>query len=349
MDGIHRRFTLLLLSGAFFGIVGSFLGCADSRPPASPPPNQDYLLCFWNVENLFDDHENDRLQVVDREYDRWFAKDQSALHLKMEHLSKALVEMNEGRGPDIIALAEVESQRAAEMLRDALNARLFDLSLHYSNVLFKDPHGGRNIATAIITRLPVKGNRTQLLGRRLRILEGHIEVNGHDLVILATHWTSRLTDKTGANRDKYADQIYGAFNAMYRTNPQVDFLVCGDFNDPPDAPSVTEHLHAVADHIFDVSAAKPQLLDLFAGKDPDRYGTHFDQGKWYIFDQIVVSPGLLDKQGWSCDPSSVQVVNSLFRPGDKHRRPWRFGNSHTHDHGYSDHFPVTARLQVENK
>jgi endonuclease/exonuclease/phosphatase family metal-dependent hydrolase len=255
--------------------------------------------------------------------------------------------MNRERGPDIIALAEVESQRAAELLRDALNSRLKEQTLHYSSVLFKDPHGGRNIATAIITRLPVKGNRTQLHGHRLRILEGHIEVNGHDLVVLATHWTSRLTDKTGSQRAKYGDQAYGVFNAMYHSNPQVDFLICGDFNDPPDSPSVVEHLHAVGEHEFSGANKEPHLLDLFAGKDPNRYGTHYFQGKWFIFDQIVVSPGLLDTQGWSCDPGSAQTVNTLIRPGDKHRRPWHFGNSHTHDHGYSDHFPVTVRLKVE--
>jgi endonuclease/exonuclease/phosphatase family metal-dependent hydrolase len=349
MDGIRRRFTLVLPFIALLGLLGSYSGCADSRQPPATAVAQDYLFCFWNAENLFDDREDDRLQGADREYDHWFAGDKAALHLKMDHLSKALVEMNGGRGPDIIALAEVESQRAAELLQNAVNARLSDPSLHYSNVLFKDPHGGRNIATAIITRLAVKGNRTQLHGRRLRILEGHIEVNGHDLVVLASHWTSRLTDKTGDHRAKYADQVYGVFNAMYRTNPQVDFLICGDFNDPPDATSVTEHLHAGAVHEFGASDAQPHLLNLFEGKDPDRYGTHYAQGKWYIFDQIVVSPGLLDKQGWSCDPSSAQVVNSLFRPGDKHRRPWHFGNSHTHDHGYSDHFPVTVRLMVENK
>ena len=347
MDAFRRRRTYFILVIGLIGIFGTLAGCADSSPTAASLAPRDYLFCFWNVENLFDDQEDDRLQGADREYDRWFASDPAALHLKMGNLSKALIEMNSGRGPDIIALAEVESQRAAELLRDALNSRLSESSLHYSNVLFKDPHGGRNIATAIITRLPVKGNRTQLHGRRLRILEGHIEVNGHDLVVLATHWTSRVTDKTGSQRAKYGDQVYGAFNAMYHSNPQVDFLICGDFNDPPDAPSVTEHLHAGGDREFRESNGIPRLLDLFAGKDANLFGTHYFQGKWYIFDQIVVSPGLLDNRGWSCNPASAQVVNSLVRPGDKQRRAWHFGNSHTHDHGYSDHFPVTVRLKVE--
>jgi endonuclease/exonuclease/phosphatase family metal-dependent hydrolase len=335
-------------------LIGSLLaaGCNDATPSSGTPVanaggSAGYLFCFWNVENLFDDQENDRLQNADREYDQWFARDHAALELKLSRLSEALIGLNGGRGPDIIALAEVESQRAAELLRDALNSRLADPALHYQHVLFKDPAGGRHIATAIITRLPVKGNRTQLHGKRLRILEGHIEVNGHDLVVLAAHWTSRLTDKTGAQRAKYGDQVYGVFNAMYHSNPRVDLLVGGDFNDPPEAPSVTHHLRATGDRDAVARGQQALLLNLFAGKDPNRFGTHFDNHKWYIFDQIAVSPGLLDSKGWSCDPESVQTVNNLVRPRDKNHKPWRFGNPKEREHGYSDHFPVTVRLKVE--
>ena len=342
-----RRLSFFIFLVSFVGLAALIVGCSESRSPAVSAAPEGYLFCFWNAENFFDDQEDDRLQGPDREYDRWFANDPAMLKLKLTHLSEALIDMNAGRGPDIIALAEVESERAGELLRDALNSRLADPSLHYQHVLFKDAHGGRHISTVIITRLPVLGNRTQIHGRRLRILEGHIEVNGHDLVVLATHWTSRLTDKTGDQRAKYGDQCYGVYYGMYRSNPDVDFLVCGDFNDPPDAPSVTDHLHATGDVETMRSDAKPMLLDLFAGKDLNHFGSHYNQTHWYIFDQIVVSPGLLDAKGWSCDPASAQTVNTLVRPGDKHHKPWRFGNGKDRYHGYSDHFPVTVRLKVE--
>src|SRR5207249_4887978 len=170
---------------------------------------------------------------------------------------------------------------------------------------------------------------------------------GQDLVVIASHWTSRLTDKNDEHRDKYADQIYGLFKAMYRSNPAVDFLVCGDFNDPPDAPSVTQHLRATGDlEAVRHPDGDPWLLDLMAGKDPQRFGTLFYKD-WQIFDHLAVSPGLLDDRGWGCDPDSVRTVNTLTRPGDKRRRPWRFGNEHDKfERGYSDHFPVTVELTV---
>jgi endonuclease/exonuclease/phosphatase family metal-dependent hydrolase len=309
----------------------------------------DYQFCFWNVENLFDDHADTRPNEADKKYDEWFAADAGALKLKLAHLSDALLHMNDGRGPDIIALAEVENERAATLITGALNARIADRSQHYESILFKDPAGGRHIATTIITRLPVRGDKTRLLGRRLRILEGHLSVNGHDLVIVASHWTSRVSDKTGEGREKYADQIYGAYKAMHISNPKVDFLVCGDFNDPPDAPSVRKHLHATGnrDEVLRSTRDAPLLYNVMDDKDPVRFGTHYYHGM-LIFDQIAISPGMMDDQGWTCRTDTVQTINSLVRPGDKAKRPWAFGNQkEKHERGYSDHFPVTVRLKVQ--
>jgi Endonuclease/Exonuclease/phosphatase family len=335
------------LIGLLALMVASGCGGEPENPRSSPPDS--YLFCFWNVENLFDDHEDHRHSKADQAYDTWFAQDPQVLSLKLDHLSDALIQLNGGKGPDILALAEVESPRAAELLQEALNRRISDASLRYSNVLMKDLEAGRHIAPAILTRLAAKRDRTRLHGSRLRILEGHVQASGHDLVILATHWTSRVSDERGEHRNKYGDQIYGIFRGMYRSTPAVDLLVCGDFNDPPDAPSVTHHLHATGDMQAVLHPSDgPLLFDLFADKNPDSgYGTHYYGGRWHIFDQIVVSPGLLDDVGWSCDPASVHTVNTLHRPGDRLHRPWRFGNERDHGPpGYSDHFPVTVRLIV---
>jgi len=314
-------------------------------------PADGYMLCFWNLENFFDDVDDGRRTRGDREYDAWFAQHPEMLQLKLSRLSDALLRLNGGRGPDILAVAEVESLRAAQLLADALNKQLSDPGLHYRNILMKEIGAGRHISPAILTRLPVQRNRTRLRGKRLRILEGHILVDGHELVVIASHWTSRVRGRTEGQRAKYGDQIYGAFKGMFLRNPKVDFLVCGDFNDNPDDPSVTDHLRAVGDRQAVLkSQPEPLLLNLMAGKDTTRgWGTEYNRGRWSIFDQIAVSPGLLDDSGWSCDPDSVQVINALVRPHDRKGRPWRFGTPRDqHERGYSDHFPVTVRLQVHN-
>src|SRR5438309_11613298 len=106
------RFAFLLSLTSLVGSALFLAGCLSSAKPAVDSAPEGYLFCFWNAENLFDDLEDDRLQGPDREYDRWFANDSAALKLKLAHLRDALIDMNGGRGPDIIALAEVENQRA---------------------------------------------------------------------------------------------------------------------------------------------------------------------------------------------------------------------------------------------
>jgi endonuclease/exonuclease/phosphatase family metal-dependent hydrolase len=330
-------------------------GCpAPSGPAPAPAPaeNGNYLLCFWNVENLFDDQDDGRKTRGDKEFDNWFATDREARETKLKHLCDVLVPLNDGRGPDILGIAEVESERAAKMLAEALNRRLERPELAYNTVLYKQPAGGRHIATALLTRLPVVKDRTELWDKRRRILKSVVRVNGHDLVVVVSHWTSRVSDRKGEGRDKYADKIYGEYKAMalsaQRRGRSIDFLVCGDFNDNPDDPSVTEHLHAIGDLTRVRRSREPLLFNLFARARKEGEASHYYGKKAFVFDQICVSPGLLDRRGWWCDVKSAQIVKQI---ADRQGRPNRFGTPHDRRpyraRGASDHFPVTVRLAVE--
>jgi endonuclease/exonuclease/phosphatase family metal-dependent hydrolase len=330
----------------------------STTPPSSPSGDATYLFCFWNVENLFDDVDDHLRGRGDKDYDGWLARDKAMRDLKYANLCKVLLgqALSGGRGPDILAIAEAESQRSVELLRNALNARLDDPQLHYNAILWKEHTGGRHIGTAILTRLPVVADRTQLLSHNLRILEGRVKVAGQELVIIAAHWASRISDKVGEGRAKYGDQIYGRFLAMYKRNPKVDVLVCGDFNDNPDDPSVTEHLRATGDEAaVRANTAQPRLLNLFARPWKEGVASHFYGAKAYLFDQICVSPGMLDPEGWSVVPGSARVVPEIAYevkrgPNKGQLRPDRFGGPKDKRdpsaRGASDHFPVVVRLSV---
>jgi hypothetical protein len=85
-----------------------------------------------------------------------------------------------------------------------------------------------------------------------------------------------------------------------------------------------------------------------ADKDAnDGYGTLSYRNRWFTFDQIAVSLAMLDGNDWTVVPDSVQTINTPVRRGDRHKRPWRFGNpKDPFERGYSDHFPVTVPLKV---
>jgi endonuclease/exonuclease/phosphatase family metal-dependent hydrolase len=327
---------------------------AQARP-------KNYLLCFWNVENLFDD-KLDRREPPDREFDEWFTRDKQALSQKLDKIRQVLLapEMNDGKGPDIIALAEVETARAAELVQQELNKRLKDPALHYKTVVWKNAGGKRSISTAVITRLKVKPEKTRLLGSQQRILEVVIEAEGQDLVLVASHWTARVSEKPGAERPgsgrfSYAETIFRDYTAAYKNNPKVRYVVCGDFNDDPTDRSVVEHLRATGElkKVLDPKAGAV-FYNPFADKFQKGEASHYEGGwrkedgepRKHLFDQIVLSPALLDAEGWSYKTNSARVVRRFeFRNrvdrfgGPSDRRPFE-------KRGASDHFPVTVELRV---
>src|SRR5262249_42737933 len=154
-------------------------------------------------------------------------------------------------------------------------------------------------------------------------LEGYVVVEGHTLVVTPSHWTSRVSDDEGTGREKYAGIIYDRFLELYQKNKDVDWLVCGDFKDTPNDHRGKKVLHSsVGANAVMKGGREPLLFDLMMGKDPMTFGTHSYRGKFFIFDQILVSPGMLDNKGWSCDPNSVEVIK---KSADKKGRPDPFG------------------------
>ena len=114
---------------------------------------------------------------------------------KVDHLATVLLKDNNGRGPDIIGLAEVETQsRSVEALRDRLNQGLPANVRKYQYIQSRDPEGGRAIMTAVLSRIPLNGVRTVLWGKRLRILKTEVEnpIPGKKtpLILVVSHWTN---------------------------------------------------------------------------------------------------------------------------------------------------------------
>ncbi len=356
LAGVTLLVVLAVTFGSLIPSCGSGNHSKNSDSTAADGENT-FLFCTWNVENLFDD-KKDKRNSIDTEFDTAFAENEELRNLKYDRVATALLKMNDGEGPDIIACMEVESIRAAELLQETLNRKLTDAKaddkLQYKNLAMKNLNAGRHIAPCVITRLGLTPQLTKLQGQQLRILECHVTVNGHDLCIMASHWTSQLR-QGDSGREKYAVAIYEAFRKANERNIDTDFLVCGDFNDTPDAEPVVKVLGATGD----LSKVKPTdkeplLLDLLAGKDPAKFGTLYYGGKPLIYDHICVSPGMLDAKGWSADPDSVATITAgLTRTGATRREPFRFGSPAKEmrpaERGTSDHFPVVVKLKVAPK
>ncbi len=362
--GLPWQGKLLVLAVIGIGLLILYFSPTSAPRTSGPLPerlNRDhFLFCWWNLENFFDDKiDGWKGPEVDVEYDRWFAANPDMVQLKLDHLSQALLPLNGGIGPDILACCEVEDSPdpkrtpgALILLRDRLNAGIADPDLHYREILWKRMPGGRNIANAILTRLPVDPDRTRLVHGTERILEGVIRVRDHDLIVIASHWTSRLTDKTGRRRAEYADAIYDHIRELYQRDPNVPVILAGDFNDSPEEPSVVTNLRATTDRNR-VLASRNELLLYNLMRQPQLAGQGTIQGRGSeleTFDQIVVTPGMLRPGGWTVDPDSVAIITegTTYLPRRATRpRPLRFGSPNEKgQRGTSDHLPVTVTLHL---
>jgi endonuclease/exonuclease/phosphatase family metal-dependent hydrolase len=321
----------------------------EPLPPVTDPGAGTYVFCFWNVENLFDDRNDGRTGAGDNVYDPWMADDAEARERKLDRLCDVLLsdELNGGKGPDILALCEIESERAAELLRHALNTRLKDPKLSYGAHAGAGPGAGRHIGPALLARLPVKG--AGQLGNHQRIMETRVQAGGAELVVIASHWSSRISDKTGKSRAKYADVIYGRFHQLYKANEGIKLLVCGDFNDDPTDASVADHLRAIGDVDAVRSASRPKLYNPFAALFEQGQLTQYHSPKGHVFDQICLSPGLLGGGGWSYVEGSARIVPKFAtRAGNPNRFGSRGDKRAWGSRGASDHFPVTVKLRAGN-
>ncbi len=375
-----RGLSLLLLVLAAAG----FLWWRSTHPPVAPPQagpaappapgtgalpppaGPGYLFCLWNVENLFDDVDD---PAQDDPEEDGFARDPDRLRQKLDLVAEALVRLDNGRGPDLRAVVEVETRRAAELLRQALNARLPE-PLRYATLIHRDLRTGRRFEPAVITRLDQAGTGpAAILGRALgswfggpprrsvrgpqdfgerRILEARVTARGQPLTLLISHWTSQRTDTVGTRREGYADALLAAVTDRLARDPADDLLLAGDFNAEPTDPAVAGRLRAVGDPArVRLGAQPPWLLNLMAGRDPEQFGTYRFQGRWEILDQAVASPGLLDARGWQVLPETLRVDRDASRRTGRDGRPFRFGAvANDGPRGASDHFAVTVRLRL---
>ena len=337
-------FLLAFLAWAFsLGVPGRSRRGARVPAPSAPgsasvaiPPGRDVTICAWNVENLFDDRDDPSNPDAD---ENWFGNSPSAVDEKVGLLAEALLTQNAGRGPDVLVLLEVESRRALEFLRQSLNAAL-PAGSQYGGLVFRPLSSGRRIAPGVLTRLAVDESLTRDDSPR-RTLEAHlVGPAGAPLVVIATHWTSRLNAGSDVRRAAYADAIAARVDAILAADPTADVVIAGDFNDGPTDPSVR-------DHLCGPRRAGPPLVDLTTALNPATDGTYRYRGRWEVLDHIVVSPGLFDGAGWSVRADSLRVENGPARRVGRDRRPWGFGGpKRSGPRGASDHFAVTARLTV---
>ena len=317
-------------------------GCSNGQNP-------ELKIAFWNVENLFD-LENDP-NTNDDEFVVGGRKShtQKILDLKIEHLKEVINEID----ADLFGFCEVENRFVCELLNSSLVEHNYEI-VHFDspdsrgidNVLFYDP---KKISITESRPIPVVLNRG---GKSRDILYVKGIFSGIDLHIFVNHWPSNYGGKSKAipKRAKTAVILKENIESILSKNHHAEVVVMGDLNEDPTDVNVLGILNSTL-NIETANYPSYHLYNLMASHlGKEKTGTYVYRGKDYFYDQILVSPGLVDSVGLTVKSKSVEIHDlPKYRQQDgKYAHyPFRFWAGNKLLGGYSDHLAVYTKIIVK--
>ena len=275
---------------------------------------------------------------------------------KLHNMASVLAEMGTDVLPNVgcavIGLAEVENDHA---MRD-LTAQPELAKRGYKYVHIEGPdHRGIDCALIYNPKLfTVRDTKLvpyvyDLPKDSTRATRGFLTVSGtlagEHVTIIVCHLPSR-----GAGsyyRELGGKQIKALKDSLLREDPKVKVLVMGDMNDDPTNKSIHECLSAKGE-ISEVGA-NDMYNPWYNVLVKEGTGTLQYQGKWNLFDQIIMTPNLLNKDGKK-DFSELKFwKNQIFRRDYLFQESGKYkGNTKRTTaggvwlDGYSDHLPVVT-------
>jgi predicted extracellular nuclease len=307
----------------------------------------ELYFASWNVENLFDLEDDPNV-----EYDEDFTPQspkrwtKQRLDIKLKNLARIIGKMNDGRGPDVLGLCEVENRKVVEMLVE----KLAPLGRKYE-IIHKDSPSDRGIDCALIYDSNVfsltdskfhfvDANKTR------DIVEVKLKRDNEEIFVFMNHWPSRRNDES--ERFTAAEVLRKRLDEILAADPKADIVMMGDFNDEPDNIAIKDRLRV---------ATSPESLPLGTLYDTTAYiaaegkGTHVYENEWNLLDHIIVSPGLLDDDGFRWKEKSsrrLEYPELFFRPGFPGAIPRpnkSYSEDRFHKTGFADHLAVVCVIE----
>lgn len=321
-----------------------------------------YGVGFYNLENLFDtchDAGKSDYEYLPDGANKWTGM---KYRRKLRNMAKVLSEMGTDWLPKVgcalIGVAEVENNRCLTDLcnQEALKKRNFsfchvegpdkrgvDCALLYNPSLFKVRN--YNLVPYIYNLAKDSARAT----RGFLVVNG--ELGGEDLTVIVCHLPSRGAESY--YREEGGRQVRELKEKLQKNNPKVKIIVMGDMNDDPQDKSMAVALGAKR-KISEVEANglyNPWWDVLASGTGTLQY-----DGKWNLFDQIILSENLLHREG-AKDYSTLKLrKHEIFRRDYLFQKEGKYKGNTLRTHaggawlnGYSDHLPTVVYLIKEKE
>jgi endonuclease/exonuclease/phosphatase family metal-dependent hydrolase len=319
-----------------------------------------HTIAFYNVENLFDtindpNKFDEASPIMELNFNR-----EKVYKKKVQNMAKVISEIGADvskNTPALIGLAEIENRQVLEDLAnnhallskdygiahfDSPDARGIDVALLYQKELFV-PKNVSNHELKIYDDI----TRKRVYTRDQLLVSGQLE--GEMIHVIVNHWPSRRGGEARSRPKRMAAARLNKriIDSLQAIDPYAKVFTMGDLNDDPTNASLKEVLKAKKDKEDVKLKGIYNPMESFFKKG---LGSNAYRDAWSLFDQILITKPLLDKDYSSFRYYKAGIFNKQYLTNKKGRYkgyPFRSFANGGFTNGYSDHFPVYVHIIKE--
>ena len=321
-----------------------------------------YYITWWNVENLFDiegsedrpDYMKSRLRS---ELKGW---DESVLDKKLNQLAAIITKLNDGLGPDILGVCEVENK----LVIDKLMAKLESLNRNYE-VAHHDGSDNRGIDIAFIYDADLFTAEEQFFHVILKrsstrdLFQVNMRTNkGREFILIGNHWPARSSGiyESEPYRIIAAETLSYWIQRIFEIRgSDIPVFVMGDFNDECFNRSMVEYALSTNSEMKVKYSNIPRLYNMMWSTHNAGIGSYYYNNFPLTIDQFLVSKGGILKGSklqvgrfGNGEMINIEMLPEMTSTG-RYPNPIRFGrpsskSTYHPDTGFSDHYPISIIL-----
>ena len=340
-------------SAQLFIVVLALLPIVCQAQMEQPPVR----VAFWNMENFFDpfvDSTKTYNAFTEDGMQHWT---KSRFYRKRNNMYKAILAMSENHPIGILGMCEVENEYVLNALFEQTPLKKHN----YRWVHYEGPDK-RGIDPAIVYSLdhfqlvesmviPYYNPEDTSYHSRDILYAKFVDKQNDTLHIFVNHWPSRYSGEleTVGSRSCSASILRAKVDSIMAAAPEGYYpkvIMMGDLNDCPTDPSVYDVLRARHPSEMEEGC----FINLFGKNDGLGFeGTLKHQADWQIFDQIIVTEGVMDdREGLHYQEGSARIFHADFMLEDDEtyhgKKLFRTYIGPRYFGGFSDHLPVYIDL-----
>ena len=319
-----------------------------------------HTIAFYNLENLFDTI-NDPNKFDEYSPIMELKTNREAIYKKkVKNMSHVIADIGfevTKNTPAIIGVSEVENKDVLEdvvndsLLRDknygivhydSPDARGIDVALLYQKKIFTPLNTSNHV-------LKIYDDQSQkrVYTRDQLLVSGNLD--GELIHLIVNHWPSRRGGEARSRPKRIAAAKLNKrlVDSLQALDPYAKVFIMGDLNDNPTNASVKTILKAKKDR------SKVGLKGIYNPMESfyaNGVGTNAYRDNWNLFDQIMISKPLLEKDFSSFRFYKAGIFNKpylIHNKGKYKGYPFRSFSNGSFTGGFSDHLPVYMYLIKE--